>query len=59
MSSGSVVAPESGLTLRELIAGIPHDAASIFGYVFIALFVLFIAIGLRRGAAVEPDERDS
>lgn len=44
------IAPsDDGLTLRELIAGIPHDAASVVGYVCIVVFVGFIIMGLRKG----------
>jgi hypothetical protein len=41
------LAAAEGLTVRDYIADLPHDAASIVGYVFIAAFLFFVALGLR------------
>jgi hypothetical protein len=42
-----------GLTLREIIADIPHDFAALVVYVVLGLFVFFIWVGSRPKAPVD------
>jgi hypothetical protein len=42
---------DDGLTLREVLADIPHDVPAMVVYVLIALFVGFIWWGSRGGDA--------
>ncbi|MGH7573636.1 MAG: hypothetical protein ACREM1_00665 [Longimicrobiales bacterium] len=38
---------DDGLTVREVLSNIPHDAAAIFVYLLLALFIGFIWWGSR------------
>lgn len=38
------------LTLRSILADIPHDAGAFIAYTLIALFVGFTVVGSRRGS---------
>jgi hypothetical protein len=38
------------LTLRDILTGLPHDPASIVGYVFIVVIAGFFVVGMRRPA---------
>jgi hypothetical protein len=42
------------LTLREIVADLPHDAGSIVIYVLFALFAGFIWAGSRGGSSGGP-----
>jgi hypothetical protein len=41
------IAQADGLTLSEVVRELPHDPASVVGYVLLAVFVGFIWIGMR------------
>lgn len=45
----SLVLQQDGLTLRDVVADIPHDAAAIFVYVLLLAALIAIALGSRRG----------
>ncbi|HUH11596.1 MAG TPA: hypothetical protein VMK65_00745, partial [Longimicrobiales bacterium] len=47
----AVQAASSGLTLREVFADIPHDAAAIVVYLMLGAFIVLIA---RAGRAKKP-----
>ena len=51
MSIFAMMIQGDGLTLREVIADIPHDVPAMVVYVLIALFVGFIWWGSRGGDA--------
>jgi hypothetical protein len=51
MSIFAMMIQDDGLTLREVIADIPHDVPAMVVYVLIALFVGFIWWGSRGGDA--------
>jgi hypothetical protein len=49
MLISAAFAQDTGLTVRTVLADLPHDPASIVGYLFILLFIGFIVAGTRRG----------
>jgi hypothetical protein len=49
MSNFAMMIQDDGLTLREVLADIPHDLPAMVVYVLIALFVGFIWWGSRGG----------
>jgi hypothetical protein len=51
MSNFAMMIQDDGLTLREVLADIPHDVPAMVVYVLIALFVGFIWWGSRGGDA--------
>lgn len=51
MSIFTMMIQDDGLTLREVIADIPHDVPAMVVYVLIAVFVGFIWWGSRGGDA--------
>jgi hypothetical protein len=53
MTMFAYIAQADGLTLGELIRDLPHDAASVVGYVLLAVFVGFIWFGMR------PERKES
>ncbi len=40
---------QAGLTIEEVVSEIPHDAATIFTYTLVVLFVSFIWYANRKG----------
>jgi hypothetical protein len=54
MSNFAMMIQDDGLTLREVLADIPHDLPAMVVYVLIALFVGFIWWGSRGGDAGPP-----
>jgi hypothetical protein len=50
---------DDGLTFREVISGIPHDAGAVLAFVLIALFVGAIWLGSRNTAAAETPPPES
>jgi len=49
MVAFALLAQSGGLTLGEVVRDLPHDPASIVGYVFLAVFVGFVWFGMRPG----------
>jgi hypothetical protein len=50
---------DDGLTFREVISGIPHDAGAILAFILIALFVGAIWLGSRSTGAPQLAPPDS
>lgn len=47
---------DDGLTFHEVLSDIPHDAAAIFVYLLVAIFVFFIWWGSRSRPSQGNDE---
>ena len=47
---------DGGLTLREIVQNIPHDAAAVVVYVLIAVFAGFIWMGTRGQGNPPPTD---
>jgi hypothetical protein len=47
---------DDGLTFREVIGGIPHDAGAILAFILIAIFIGVIWLGSRNTATPPPPE---
>lgn len=52
------VLQEDGLTFREVIQDVPHDAPAIVVYAMLALFVMFIWHGSRKSGKARPENAD-
>lgn len=53
-----ILIQDDGLTIREVLSDIPHDAAAIFVYLLLAIFVFFIWKGSRSRPLRSNDERE-
>lgn len=51
MYAAAKQAADGGLTLTEILVGIPHDFAAVVVYLMLALFLFFIWHGSRSGTA--------
>ena len=47
----SLLQGDDGLTLREVIADIPHDAGAVAVYLLLALYIGFVWYGNRKRGA--------
>ena len=55
LMSAAQVASDDGLTFGEMLADIPHDTASLFVYVLLAVSIgAVVWAGRRRGPRVPP-----
>lgn len=50
---------DDGLTFREVLSDIPHDAAAIFVYLLLALFVGFIWWGSRSRPSSSDRDKET
>jgi hypothetical protein len=50
---------DDGLTFREVISGIPHDAGAVLAFILIALFVGAIWMGSRNTATAQTPPPES